>query len=382
MIKVEVLWEALDRPSDNGILNTRVFNKEAGKTVEYYATRIYGFGVPRIVASLEHFDNPGWSPLALDDELHYSSRLVLRARVPEADTRLIFMYAEAGIPFSGVGGLAFGHKSAGALLELDPYDCAMVLAKKFLSKDSRGDKGVESMQEAARRLLKSKPLFKDLKGFAASAYSTKLPSDKNLLREFYESGKSRIIINTSAKVSEIIEPLRGRRRCHMIFLQRVRSAAEPAGDSRAAKPPPLSKKIVTSAIKAVIRSDASLFEAAEDGTLTAKMVRMAVAAHLKETDGGARLKSKYESYFTIAVTSLNDTLPRHLAKQASPPEPDEPAATPAPPPELLTGAAGLLQILDEFKIKNGGVDDPYYSAMRGALEELEIEERDNPPRPL
>ena len=174
MIKVEVLWEALDRPSDNGILNTRVFNKEAGKTVEYYATRIYGFGVPRIVASLEHFDNPGWSPLALDDELHYSSRLVLRARVPEADTRLIFMYAEAGIPFSGVGGLAFGHKSAGALLELDPYDCAMVLAKKFLSKDSRGDKGVESMQEAARRLLKSKPLFKDLKGFAASAYSTKL----------------------------------------------------------------------------------------------------------------------------------------------------------------------------------------------------------------
>ena len=125
----------------------------------------------------------------------------------------------------------------------------------------------------------------------------------------------------------------------------------------------------------MIRSDASLFEAAEDGTLTAKMVRMAVAAHLKETDGGARLKSKYESYFTIAVTSLNDTLPRHLAKQASPPEPDEPAAEPPAAPELLTGAAGLLQILDEFRIKNGGVDDPYYAAMRSALEELEIEER-------
>ena len=48
---------------------------------------------------------------------------------------------------------------------------------------------------------------------------------------------------------------------------------------------------------------------------------------------------------------------------------------PPPAPELLTGAAGLLQILDEFRIKNGGVDDPYYAAMRGALEELEIEER-------
>jgi len=382
MIKVEVVWEALDGP-DTGDLSSRIFNTEAGETVEYYATRIYfGHAVPRIVASLEHFDNPGRSPLALDDELHYSSRLVLRARIPEADTRLIFMYAEAGIPFSGVGGLSFGHKSAGALLELDPYDCAMVLAKKFLSKDSRGDKRVESMQEAARRLLKSKPLFKDLKGYAASAYSTTLPSDKNLLREFYESGKSRIIIDASAKVSEIIEPLRGRRRCHMIFLQRVRSAAEPAGDSRAAKPPPLSNEIVTSAIKAVVKSDVSLFEAAEDGILTAKIVRMAVAAHLKETDGGARLKSKYESYFTLAVTSVNDAVARHLAKQASPPPADEPAATPAPAPELLTGAAGLLQILDEFKIKNGGVDDPYYASMRGALEELEIEERDNPPRPL
>ena len=70
------------------------------------------------------------------------------------------------------------------------------------------------------------------------------------------------------------------------------------------------------------------------------------------------------------------------AAKPPPPPADEPAATPAPPPELLTGAAGLLQILDEFKIKNGGVDDPYYAAMRGALEELEIEERDNPPRPL
>ena len=59
----------------------------------------------------------------------------------------------------------------------------------------------------------------------------------------------------------------------------------------------------------------------------------------------------------------------------APPEPDEPAAEPPPAPELLTGAAGLLQILDEFRIKNGGVDDPYYAAMRSALEELEIEER-------
>jgi len=47
----------------------------------------------------------------------------------------------------------------------------------------------------------------------------------------------------------------------------------------------------------------------------------------------------------------------------------------ARPPKLLTGAAALLQTLDEFKAQNGGVDDPYYANMRSALEELDIEER-------
>ena len=54
---------------------------------------------------------------------------------------------------------------------------------------------------------------------------------------------------------------------------------------------------------------------------------------------------------------------------------DEPVAEP-PPPKPLTGAAALLETLDKFRAENGGVDDPYYSAMRGALEELEIEERE------
>ena len=47
-----------------------------------------------------------------------------------------------------------------------------------------------------------------------------------------------------------------------------------------------------------------------------------------------------------------------------------------PPPKPLTGAAALLETLDKFKAANGGVDDPYYYAMRSALEELEIEERE------
>jgi hypothetical protein len=59
------------------------------------------------------------------------------------------------------------------------------------------------------------------------------------------------------------------------------------------------------------------------------------------------------------------------------PPADEPAAEPPPPPpKQLTGAAALLETLDKFKAANGGVDDPYYAAMRSALEELEIEERE------
>jgi hypothetical protein len=88
-------------------------------------------------------------------------------------------------------------------------------------------------------------------------------------------------------------------------------------------------------------------------------------------------KARYEKEMDLYRAQSARAVDRADEPAAEPPEPpaDEPAATPPPAPELLTGAAGLLQILDEFKAKNGGVDDPYYAAMRGALEELEIEER-------
>jgi len=155
---------------------------------------------------------------------------------------------------------------------------------------------------------------------------------------------------------------------------RAHQAPPEPGDSHAANLPPLSIEIVGSAIQAVMKSDAALLAAAADGTLTAKMLLTAVAAHLKEADGGARLTSGFGAIFAAGATAAKASFANDRAHQA-PPEPDEPAAEPPPAPELLTGAAGLLQILDEFRIKNGGVDDPYYAAMRSALEELEIEER-------
>ncbi|KAH8051560.1 hypothetical protein JL722_10737 [Aureococcus anophagefferens] len=83
--------------------------------------------------------------------------------------------------------------------------------------------------------------------------------------------------------------------------------------SDAAAPAPLSADIVTSAVEAVMASDAPLQAAAADGTLTAKMVRTAVAAHL-EADGGARLKSEYKAVLTAAMIET-------AAKYQAPPAP-------------------------------------------------------------
>ena len=49
----------------------------------------------------------------------------------------MFMYAEHGSPYVPVGGMSFADKKAVATLEVDSYDCAMVVAKHILSKDSK-----------------------------------------------------------------------------------------------------------------------------------------------------------------------------------------------------------------------------------------------------
>ena len=240
------LEEDEDRPSDTGIL--KLGSCPPGNAVSYYASRIFtpegkhdtqrptaafwGVLSKVIVVSLAPIDadlEEEGAPVALDDVVTYSSRLILRARIPEEDTHLMFMYREHGTAYVPVGGMSFADNMA--LLELDPYDCAMVLAKRILerSKDSRDNE----VQEAARRLLKSKPPFEDLKASAAAAYSTKQPTDEDLLYEFYQNRNSRIPVDPSAKVSESIKLLRGRRRCHMILLQRARSADDPS-----AKPAP------------------------------------------------------------------------------------------------------------------------------------------------
>ena len=217
---------------------------------------------------------------------------------------MIFLYAHYETPFAAVGGFYITDKDAPAILDLDSYDCAMLLAKNFLSESTEETENLKKMAAAARQLVKSKPPFKYLKASVLSGYSTAPPEDVYLMLAV----QNHVHVDASAKVSEIIEPYLGRRRVHVIMLHQARSADDPS-----AEPTP--------------------------------------------------------------PRGASEDLADVPAATPPPPPADEPTATPPPAPELLTGAAGLLQILDEFKAKNGGVDDPYYAAMRGALEELEIEER-------
>ena len=487
MIDMEVIaLTTNDRPSDEGVPKSQFKNRPAGETLR---NLLAGLGIDKSVYSVapigeEDVDFEG-AAVMLDDVVTRSSRLFVRPRVDGADSSVVFMYAADGDDFVPFGAVDLNEAQA-ALGETgaDCYDCVMTLAKERCDAPMNGKP--ERPKAAALHLLNSKPSRNDLEFFALSEYSPTLLGPTMFDESLKSSRRYWVRVDAYAKFLEVIEPLRGRRVCHVIFVRRARSAgeraakpapprgaseelpakpkgkkgsfiyfadekraalakkgmsareiarprrhrieaycsrAEPpvspqarscsdlwseltpeakqkyqaladedevryekemdlwraqcakvAGDSRAAKPPPLSIEIVGNAIEAVMESDPSIRAALFDGILTAKMLLTAVATHLEETDGGARLKREFESDFTEAVMTANAYVAHHLAHKA-PPEPDEPAAEPPPAPELLTGAAGLLQILDEFRIKNGGVDDPYYAAMRSALEELEIEER-------
>ena len=388
MVDVEVWWleEDEDRPSDTGIL--KLGSCPPGNAVSYYASRIFTTSKHDqpptaafwsvlskvIVASLAPIDadlEEEGAPVALDDVVTYSSRVILRPRIPEAETELILMYAhneEGPVP---VGRISFADKEAVATLELDSYDCAMGLAKSLLSKNLEGNEELKGPLSCVRHLVKPKPPLKYLEVYVLSRYSN-APTIDALKMVSAQNQRGRRV-DASAKVSEIIEPYRGRRRCHVILLHQTRSADDPPAKPKGRRSAYLI--FVDEQLPKLENKGMSFTEVAKKcGRLWRKMTPEAKKKYQALADED---KVRYEKEMDLYRAQSARAVDRADEPAAEPPEPpaDEPAATPPPAPELLTGAAGLLQILDEFKAKNGGVDDPYYAAMRGALEELEIEER-------
>ena len=231
-----------DRPSERGVLKL-----PPGKAVSYYAARKFKASErdaqrltmtfaaelsKEIVASLAPIDadlEEEGAPVALDDVVTYSSRLILRPRIPEAETQLIFLYAHNEEGLVPVGRISFADKEAVATLELDSYDCAMGLSMQFLSKNLEGNENLKVPISAARQLVKSKPPLKYLEVYVLSGWSNAPPSDASKMVK----AQNHVRVDASAKVSEIIEPYRGRRRCHFIMLHQTRSADDPS-----AKPTP------------------------------------------------------------------------------------------------------------------------------------------------
>ena len=231
MIDMEVIaLTTNDRPSDEGVPKSQFKNRPAGETLR---NLLAGLGIDKSVYSVapigeEDVDFEG-AAVMLDDAVTHSSRLFVRPRVDEADATVSFMHSLDGDSYVSVGAaidlsiLLKGGK------KFDSYDCAMSIAKKIVVSDVPGPKA------AALQLLNSKVSRKDLDFFVLSEYSTTPPGQTTLSKEVAQSDRRYWVrVDASAKVLEIIEPLRGRRACHVIFLRRARSA----GDVPAAKPAP------------------------------------------------------------------------------------------------------------------------------------------------
>jgi hypothetical protein len=248
MIDIEIICldSIQDRPSEQRIAKLPVKSQPAGKTVRHYADMVVeAHAVSDFVYSLAPIGedvNFEGAAVTLDDVVTHSSRLFVRPRVDGADSALVFMYAADGNPGKAVG--AVDLKKIGIEATLGAYKCydyVMTITKEIF--DNPGV--TEGAKAAALQLLNSKPSRKDLDFLVLSEYSPTSPTDATLLDECAQSNRRYWVrVDASAKVLEIIEPLRGRRSCHIIFLRRARSAGPtpPRGASEELPAKPKGKK--------------------------------------------------------------------------------------------------------------------------------------------
>ena len=219
MIDIEIfLLTPQQRPSDEGVAKTR-FNPPAGETVRNLlagiGVEVSGIFVYSLAPIGEDVDFEG-AAVTLDDVVTRSSRLFVRPRVDGADSAVVFMYVADGDDFVPVGAVDLNQEGAQAALsaaKIDCYDCVLRLAKEFCTIATTAERS----KAAALHLLNSKPSRKDLEFFALSKYSPALLGPTIFDKCLKSSRRYWARVDASAKFLEVIEPLRGRRACHVIF---------------------------------------------------------------------------------------------------------------------------------------------------------------------
>ena len=216
---VDVRWlGSMDQPSDDTLLEPLPFkNQKADQAVNYYAERLFDIHGDKLPGSdagkfikeavayrgpLDGDETKEGAAVALDDVVSEPSSLTLRPRIPEKDAVLMVAYAHVDESKAGLHQTTNFH----------------VLPKKLPVTEF----GAFSCHDVARHVAPSRAR-EDLDFFVAAGYSNQdvVAVEESGLKADYEAGRF-VRVDASARVSEIVEPRRGRR-------HRPRPAARPLG---------------------------------------------------------------------------------------------------------------------------------------------------------
>ncbi|KAK7254294.1 hypothetical protein SO694_00009313 [Aureococcus anophagefferens] len=200
----------MDQPSDDTLLEPLPFkNQKADKAVKYYAERLFAIHGDKLPGSdagtflkeavayrgpLDGDETKEGAAVALDDVVSDSSRLTLRPRIPEKDAVLMVVYARAE------GKTSVFH----------------VLPKKLPVTEF----GAFSCHDVVRHAAPGR-VREDLDFYVLSGYSNEdmVAVEESELRADYNAGRL-VRVDASTRVSEIVEPHRGRRRCHVLIFEK------------------------------------------------------------------------------------------------------------------------------------------------------------------
>ncbi|KAK7249298.1 hypothetical protein SO694_00047157 [Aureococcus anophagefferens] len=215
---VGVQWLGADEDVlTDGLLDRLTSHVRSGRTVQSFADALFekhgdqinlsGDNLrDKIVAYREPLDSDDELdsvPVELDDVVTETSLFILRPRIPEADARLLVMHArlhEETTRFD-VLGLISAQRAGDS--NSNCYELAIHLARK---KDA-----TRSLTELGAQ---------DLDFFVASEYSAQATESlmPALERDYHGGLLERV--NALASISEVVDPRRGRRKCHVLLVER------------------------------------------------------------------------------------------------------------------------------------------------------------------